>query len=179
MADEVVPMSRGLNLLGFLVCVGLLGYAWYAQVVLGLEPCPLCEFQRIGIGVLGLLFVLAAVHGPRRWGARVYGVLLVLAALATIGVAARHLWIETRPPGTIASCGASLSYMLKIFPPGAVIRKVLTGSGECAKVNWRLLGLSMPGWVLIASACLGVLALLANFPSRRAVVRRVDIPSRQ
>jgi len=162
-------MSRSLNLLGFLVCAGLLGYAVYAQTVLGLEPCPLCEFQRIGIAALGLLFVLAAVHGPRRWGARVYGTLLVLAALATIGVAARHVWIQSQPPGTVKSCGASLSYMLSIFPPGEVIRKVLTGSGECAQVNWRLLGLTMPAWVLIAAACLGLLAIFANFPRRRAV----------
>lgn len=162
-------MSRSLNLLGFLVCVGLLGYAWYAQAVLGLEPCPLCEFQRIGIALIGLVFVLAAVHGPRRWGARIYGTLLVLAALATIGVAARHVWIQSQPPGTVKSCGASLNYMLQIFPPGEVIRKVLTGSGECARVNWRLLGLTMPAWVLIAAACLGLLAIVANFPRRRAL----------
>ncbi len=163
-------MPRSLNMLGFLVCLGLLAYAWYAQAVLGLEPCPLCIFQRIGIGVLGLLFVLAAVHGPRRWGGRVYGTLLVLAALATIGVAARHVWIQSQPPGTVASCGASLTYMLQIFPPGEVIRKVLTGSGECARVTWRLLGLTMPAWVLIAAVCLGVLAMIANFPRRYAAV---------
>ncbi|MGH8328194.1 MAG: disulfide bond formation protein B, partial [Steroidobacteraceae bacterium] len=157
-------MSRALNLLGFIACVGLLGYAVYAQVVLGLEPCPLCEFQRIGIALIGLLFVLAAVHNPRAWGARIYGVLLVLAVLATVGVAARHIWIQSQPPGTVAGCGASLTYMLQIFSPAAVIRKVLTGSGECAKVTWRLLGLTMPAWVLIASVALGALALYANFP---------------
>jgi disulfide bond formation protein DsbB len=160
-------MSRGLNLAGFIACVGMLAYAWYAQAVLGLEPCPLCIFQRVGIAVIGLLFVLAALHNPKRWGARVYGVLLVLAALVTIGVAARHVWIQSQPPGTVASCGASLSYMLQVFPVGDVIRKVLTGSGECAKVTWRLLGLTMPAWVLIAAVVLGAVALYANFPERR------------
>jgi disulfide bond formation protein DsbB len=160
--------GRALNLLGVLVCAGLLLYAWYAQSVLGLEPCPLCIFQRIGIAVIGVLFLLAGVQNPGRSGARAYGVLVVLAALATIGVAARHVWIQSQPPGTVASCGASLSYMLQIFPVGTVIRKVLTGSGECAKVTWRLLGLSMPAWVLIASACLALLAMIANFPSRPA-----------
>ena len=159
-------MSRGLNFLGVLVCAGLLAYAVYAQFVLGLEPCPLCIFQRIGIGLIGFLFLLAAVQNPRRWGARVWGVLLVLAALATIGVAARHVWIQSQPPGTVASCGASLGYMVQIFPVGTVIRKVLTGSGECAKVTWRFLGLTMPAWVLIASACLGMLAAIANFGPR-------------
>ena len=45
--------------------------------------------------------------------------------------------------------------------------KVLTGSGECAKINWRLLGLSMPAWVLIAAAVLGVFGVWAN--TRRQV----------
>mgnify|MGYP001557593172 FL=1 len=116
---------------------------------------------------MGLLFVLAALHNPRRWGARIYGTLLVLAALATIGVAARHVWIQSQPPGTVAACGASLSYMLQVFPVGDVIRKVLTGSGECAKVTWLLLGRTMPAWVLIASVGLGAVALYANFPDRR------------
>jgi disulfide bond formation protein DsbB len=165
-------MSRGLNFLGLLVCTGLLVYAiGYAQGVLGLEPCPLCIFQRIGIALIGVLFLLAAVHNPRRWGGRVYGVLLLLAALATIGVAARHVWIQSQPPGTVASCGASLGYMVQIFPVGTVIRKVLTGSGECARVTWRFLGLTMPAWVLIAAACLAILAMLANFPARRATRR--------
>jgi disulfide bond formation protein DsbB len=162
-------MSRRLNLLGFIACVGMWGYALYAEFVLGLEPCPLCIFQRIGIAVIGVLFVLAALHNPKRWGGRIYAVLLVLAALATIGVAARHVWIQSQPPGTVASCGASLSYMMQIFSPGAVIRKVLTGSGECAKVTWRFLGLTMPAWVLIATVALGALALYANvnFQDRR------------
>jgi disulfide bond formation protein DsbB len=61
--------------------------------------------------------------------------------------------------------------MVQIFPVGTVIRKVLTGSGECARVTWRFLGLTMPAWVLIAAACLAILAMLANFPARRATRR--------
>jgi disulfide bond formation protein DsbB len=53
--------------------------------------------------------------------------------------------------------------MLEVFPLADVIRKVLTGSGECARVTWSLLGLSMPGWVLLAAAALAGLAAWANF----------------
>ncbi len=160
-------MRRGLNLLGFAVCVALLGYAWYAQTVLLLDPCPLCIFQRVGIAAIGVLFGLAALHDPRRWGARVYGALLLVAALATVGVAARHLWIQHLPEGSVPACGATLSYMLDVFPVTDVIRKVLTGSGECARVTWSWLGLSMPGWVLLAAVGLGALGAYGNFPSRR------------
>jgi disulfide bond formation protein DsbB len=155
-------MRRGLNALGLAVCVGLLGYAWYAQVQLGLEPCPLCIFQRFGVGALGVIFLLATIHDPRSWGARVYGVLLLLAALVTMGVAGRHLWIQHLPEGAVPACGATLTYMMKIFALTDVIRKVLTGSGECARINWTFLGLSMPGWVLLAAAGLGLYGLYVN-----------------
>jgi disulfide bond formation protein DsbB len=160
-------MRRSLNVLGVLVCAALLGYAWYAQTVLNLEPCPLCIFQRVGIAAVGVLFLIAAVHDPRRWGAPVYGTLIVLAALITMGVAARHVWIQHQPEGTVAACGATLNYMLDVFPLTDVIRKVLTGSGECAKVTWRFWGLSMPAWVFISAAGLGLLGIQANFRSRR------------
>jgi disulfide bond formation protein DsbB len=156
-------MRRGLNFLGLAVCLALLGYAWYAQAVLQLEPCPLCIFQRVGVAAAGLLFLLAGLHHPRRWGAPVYAGLLVIAALATMAVAARHLWIQHLPEGAVPACGATLSYMLDVFPIAEVIRKVLTGSGECARVTWSFLGLSMPGWVLIAAAALGALGGYANF----------------
>jgi disulfide bond formation protein DsbB len=159
-------MRRGLNFLGVAVCLGLLAYAWYAQAVLHLEPCPLCIFQRVGIAVAGLLFLLAALHHPRGWGARVYGALLVVAVLATMGVAARHLWIQHLPEGAVPACGATLSYMMEVFPLSDVVRKVLSGSGECARVTWSMLGVSMPGWVLLAAAALGALGAYANFCSQ-------------
>jgi disulfide bond formation protein DsbB len=155
-------MHRGLNALGLAVCVGLLGYAWYAQVQLGLEPCPLCIFQRVGVAALGVIFLLAMIHDPKSWGARVYGALLLLAALLTMGVAGRHLWIQHLPEGAVPACGATLSYMMKVFALTEVIRKVLTGSGECARINWTFLGVSMPGWVLLAAAGLGLYGLYVN-----------------
>jgi len=158
-----LAFSRRLaNGLGFLVCAALMGYALYAQYVLGLEPCPLCIFQRVAVIALGVLFLIAAIHDPGRGGARVYAVLLSIAALAGILVSARHIWIQAQPPGTVAACGASLDYMLDIMPVTDVVTKVLTGSGECGKVDWRLLGLSMPWWVLISLALLAVWAVLVN-----------------
>ena len=69
----------------------------------------------------------------------------------------RHIWIQAQPPGTVAACGADLNYLLDIMPVTEVVTKVLTGSGECGKVDWRFLGLSMPWWVLISLAALGAL----------------------
>lgn len=157
---------RPINFAGFLICTGLIAYALYAQFHLGLDPCPLCIFQRVGIAALGVVFLLAGLHNPRGWGTRAYAALIAIAALATVAVAARQLYIQHLPPGAIPSCGAPLSMMLKFMPLTAVIRKVLTGSGECSVVNWRFLGLAMPAWVLIWAAFLGAVGVIAN--ARRA-----------
>jgi protein dithiol:quinone oxidoreductase len=164
--SPVLRSRRALNTAGLLVCLGLLGYAWYAQAQLGLDPCPLCIFQRVGIAACGALFLLAALQNPGNRGARVYAALLVLAGLICAGVSARHVWIQHQPEGTVQACGASLNYMLEVFPLTDVIRKVLTGSGECARVTWSFLGLAMPGWVLIAALGLGAFGGWVNFPMR-------------
>lgn len=163
--------TRQGNLLGFAACVGLLAYAYYAQVVLHLEPCPLCILQRVGVFALGLLFLIAAAHDPVIWGRRVYASLLALAALATTGVAMRHLYIQSLPEGSVPACGASLDFMLKVFSLSEVLLKVLSGSGECARVTWSFLGLAMPGWVLIAALCLGVFGVWINLRRQAPVLR--------
>lgn len=165
-------MSRRLiNFLGFVVCAALMGYALYAQYGLMLDPCPLCIFQRVGIILIGLAFLLAALHDPRGWGRYVYAALLAVFALATVAVAARQLYIQSLPPGTLPSCGAPLAVLLKISPLTTVIRKVLTGSGECGEVNWRFLGLAMPAWVLIWAVLLGGLGVIANLRRSPALLR--------
>jgi protein dithiol:quinone oxidoreductase len=163
--------ARAANSLGFLACAVLLGYAYYAQYALHLEPCPLCMFQRIGILVVAVAFALAAAIDPVSWGRKLYAAAIALASLATLGIAARHLYIQSLPPGSVPACGASLEWMLKVSPLPQVIAKVLSGSGECAKINWRLLGLSMPGWVAIAAVGLALWGLWANLRRRPPVLR--------
>jgi len=163
--------ARTANSLGALACAGLLAYAYYAQFVLHLEPCPLCIFQRLGVLATAAVFTIAAAHDPVAWGRRVYAALLGLTALATTGVAARQLYIQSLPPDSVPACGASLDFMLKVFPLTDVLVKVLTGSGECAKVDWRLLGLAMPAWVLTAALILGAWGLWVNLRHRPPVLQ--------
>jgi disulfide bond formation protein DsbB len=155
--------QRGGNLLGFLACAGLMGYALYVQYGLHQEPCPLCILQRIAVMAVGALFLVAALHRPAGGGGRVYGALIGLAALSGIAVAARHVWIIAQPPGSVAECGASLDYMMDVLPLHEVLGKILTGSGECAKVDWSFLGLSMPAWVLMSLVAVGAWGVVMNW----------------
>jgi protein dithiol:quinone oxidoreductase len=165
-------MARRLvNLAGFAVCAALMGYALHAQYDLNLDPCPLCIFQRIGVILLGLAFLAAAAHHPRGGGRYLYAVLIALFALLTAGLAARHLYVQSLPPGSLPSCGAPLALMLRFSPLLQVIRTVLTGSGECGEVNWRFLGLAMPAWVLLWALLLGGAGTFANLRSEASSAR--------
>lgn len=171
---------RHVNFFGALFCVGLLAYALYSQFQLGLEPCPLCVFQRVGIAALAVVFLGAALHHPGGWGRFVYAGLIAIAALVTIGIATRHVYIQSLPPGTVPACGAPLDAMLDMFPLTEVVRKVLTGGGECAEINWRFLGLAMPAWVLLWTVALGVVGIVANSvrgaPGVRYANKRFNTP---
>jgi protein dithiol:quinone oxidoreductase len=157
---------RLLNLLGALACGGLLGYALYAQHGLGLEPCPLCVFQRIAVLALGFVFLAAYLHNPGRSGARVYGALAAVAAGGGMTFAGRQLWLQSLPPDEQPACGPGLDYIMDVFPLREAVAMVFEGSGDCAKIDWTFLGLSMAGWVLIALSALAAFALWNNF--RRA-----------
>ena len=161
--DRFGSPNRLLNGLFFLICAGGLSFAYYAQFYLGLEPCPLCIFQRLALFALGVVFLLATVHNPGKRGARVYGVLIGLVAATGAGVAARHVWLQHLPPEQAPRCGPGLDFLLETLPLSETVREVLTGSGECAKVDWTLLGLSIPEWTLPLFLGLGVLGVFANW----------------
>lgn len=157
MKASVLPSPRALNGLAFLVCVAVMAGALYLQYHDGLEPCPLCIFQRIGFIATGLVLLVAFLHGPKVIGVRIYAALSALTALAGGGVAIRQLWLQHLPADQVPMCGPGLNYMIKTFPLHEVLAKVLSGSGECAEVTWRFLGLSLAGWSLVVF--LGLLAV--------------------
>lgn len=158
-----LPSRRIVNFAAFLACTGMMAFALYAEHVLYMEPCPLCVFQRISVILIGIGFLLLAVHDPARgWAQRFYLLLLGVAAAGGIVVAGRHVWLQSLPPDKVPSCGPGLGYMLDNFPLADALKQVFSGSGECASVDWSLLGLSMPAWVLISVIGLTGVAIWNN-----------------
>ncbi|KGI77381.1 disulfide bond formation protein B [Oleiagrimonas soli] len=155
---------RTFYLVGFLICAALIGFALYAQYVLLMDPCPLCILQRVAFIALGMVFLVGGLHAPKGHGRWVYALLALLAAATGVAIAARHLWIQSLPPGAVPSCGAPLGYLLDTRDAHGgllgVLKMVLSGSGECAKVE-NILGLPMPLWSLIWFVLLGAGALFA------------------
>ncbi|MBT8098748.1 MAG: disulfide bond formation protein B, partial [Gammaproteobacteria bacterium] len=137
----------------------MMGFALYAQYVLLLDPCPLCVMQRVALIALGVAFLVTALHSAQGWGKWVYGILFLIPAAGGAAVAGRHVWLQNLPADKVPACGPGLGYMLDNFPLGDALSMVFRGSGECADVVWRLLGLSMPSWVLIGVIALGTLGI--------------------
>ena len=153
---------RLLNLGGFLACAGMMAYALYAEYVLYLMPCPLCSFQRLGVVLMGIVFLAATLHNPMQWGRRVYAGLVALATAVAAGVAGYHVWMQGLPEDEVPSCGPGLGYMMETLPILEVLKTVFTGSGSCVEIDWEFLGLSMPGWVLVLALLLGLMGLWNN-----------------
>ncbi|PWB58163.1 MAG: disulfide bond formation protein B [Nitrosomonadales bacterium] len=129
-------------------CLGVLGFGLYLQHGLNLEPCPLCIMQRLAFVAIGMTAMLAFLHNPGVVGRMAYGLMMVLFSLAGAAVAGRNLWLQSLPPDQVPECGPGLDYMLETFPLHKALPMVFQGSGECAKVEWTMLGLSIPAWAL-------------------------------
>ena len=155
----LLPSRRVGYLLGFLVCAALIGWALWLQYGHGLEPCPLCMFQRIAVIAVGLLFLVAFIHNPRAGGASGYATLTVLFAGIGAALAARQVWLQALPKDQVPSCGMGISYMLETLPFADVLAKVIEGSGECAEKGWEFWGLAIPGWTFVSFITMAIAAI--------------------
>ncbi len=161
-----MPSRRAGNWLGAGACAAALAFAFYSQYGMGLVPCHLCVFQRVTMAALGIAFLLAALgSAPGRRGA-LFAVLIGIAGVATLATSGRHVWIQLQPEGSVPACGADLAFMLDVFPLTEVILKVFQAGGECVKVDWSFLGLSMPAWVFVLALALTAGGIWINLRKR-------------
>ena len=129
------------------VSIAMLAFGLYLQHVVGLEPCPMCIVQRYA------LILVAVVAGITAFASR-KGLLVagsgLMALISSLGafVAARQSFLQWYPPPE-ASCGRDLYGMIETFPLKRVIPMIFKGSGDCTKIDWTFLGLSIANWSFV------------------------------
>ena len=145
-----------------LICIGLLGYAFYLQHGREMLPCPLCIMQRYAfaaIAIICLIFVILP-QGAARFGA-------ALASIAGIGgavVAGRHLWVKANPT---MSCGIDpLETSLNTIPTAQWFPALFKADGLCTADYEPIFGLSIPAWAFVWFVLLSLLLLWAAFLRR-------------
>lgn len=151
----------------FLISSALLGYGLYLEHVIGLEPCPLCVFQRIAFISIGIVALIATLHGPGHIAIRFYSSLISVAAIIGGSIAGRQVWLQHLPADQVPECGPGLDYMLDAFPLGEALKMILSGSGECAEVHWRFLGMSIAEWSLAWFLVFCIVGLISVFSVKK------------
>ena len=139
-------MNRIYFSLGAAACALLLAFGYYLQYAKGLQPCPLCLVQRGFFYLVMATLFLAAIHNPKNIFKKIYPGLALLFALGGLATAGRQVWLQSLPADQVPACGPDLYFMLENFPLARTLEKLFAGSGECAAVDWRFLGLSIAGW---------------------------------
>ena len=131
----------------------------------------MCIVQRYAMVLIALVAAMAAAFSIR--AAHAVGAALIV-PLAGFGgfVAARQSWLQWYPPETV-SCGRDFYGMIETFPLKRAIPMIFRGGGDCTKVDWTFLGLSIANWsflcfVLFAWVALTLMARLTFSRSRTA-----------
>ena len=162
--------NRKIFALAALACALLLGYGYYLEHVQGLQPCPLCLVQRGFFYAVMAVCIVAAVHDR---SPRFYGALAAIFAAGGAATAARQVWLQHLPPDKVPQCGPDLFFMLDNFPLSRTLKTLVSGTGECAAVDWTFLGLSIAEWSLLWF----VAFLLGSLLIAVARQRRVSTPA--
>ena len=142
-------------------CIAMLAFGLYLQHVMGLEPCPMCIVQRYALILVAVVTGITAFASRRGLLVTGSGVMVLIAGLGAF-VAARQSFLQWYPPQE-ASCGRDLYGMIETFPLKRVIPMIFKGSGDCTKIDWTFLGLSIANWSYIAFVGFALLGLFLIF----------------
>ncbi len=154
---------RGTNVLAGIACFALILFSiFYLEKRLYLTPCPLCYAQRFAFAFIGLWFFIAAIFPSGRRGGKLHGAWLFLLACGGSALSIRHLYLQSLPKGVVNSCGQDFYSLVENTPIAGIVKAMVFGVGECGEVQWQLLGLSIPGWSLIAFIGFGCWGLFHN-----------------
>lgn len=148
----------------FLITCFLIGaffiVAAYLQYHVGLQPCSLCQLQRIMLGAIGIIALFATIQNPKRTGTKIYSIFIIMFSLLGSTLAIRQVYLQMYSPASLNDhCGASIDYMLRQFPLLEALQYILQGTGNCAIVSWQVLGLSLAAWSLMGFTLLAFIGV--------------------
>lgn len=144
----------------FLLCLTLVLASFYFQYVLNLTPCPLCMMQRVMLCVMTVLAAFSFFFSKKIYW-RLHQGMLLCSALG-LYFAGRQLYIMYIAGHDLA-CAPGLEMVLKYFPLKDIAYLLFWGSGDCAKITWRLLSMPMAFWSFLSFLFMTLLLLLSRF----------------
>jgi disulfide bond formation protein DsbB len=143
-------MPRRILVMTAAVCVAMLAFGLYLQHVVGLEPCPMCIVQRYALVLVAVFAGVTAIGKSKAVLVGGSALTLITAGFGAF-VAARQSFLQWFPP-EIASCGRDFYGMIETFPLKRAIPMIFKGSGDCTKIDWTFLSLSIANWTFLSFA---------------------------
>ena len=171
MISDATPSPRRLLLLALGASIAVVGTALLFQYVGGLAPCELCLYQRWPYYAVIALAALALVVGN---GAAMRSALAVAALIFAAGtaLAVYHAGVEYHwfPGPTACTGGTSGAQTIEQLRAQLLGRQPVS----CDEPAWRLFGISLAGWNVLASLlltlfCAASFRRLGSRRRRRAV----------
>ena len=151
-------MPRRVLALVAAACVAMLAFGLYLQHVVGLEPCPMCIVQRYALILVAVVAGVTAIAKSPGVLAAGAGLMVLLSGFGGF-VAARQSFLQWYPP-EISSCGRDFYGMIETFPLKRAIPMIFKGSGDCTKIDWTFLGLSIANWSFLCFAAIALIGLV-------------------
>jgi protein dithiol:quinone oxidoreductase len=145
---------------------GMLSFGIYLQEIVGLEPCPMCIVQRYALILVFVIALIGACVPAGGLRSTAMGLLGLSAAFGAF-VAARQSWLQWYPPESV-SCGRDFYGMIENFPLKRALPMIFAGSGDCTKVDWTFLGLSIANWAFLFFCAVVILCAILLVRARRA-----------
>lgn len=145
-----------------------LGAAVFFEYYDHLAPCMLCIMQRVLF--LSIFFVAAfgfLISKASFILRRIASVLIFIISLMGMSVVARQLWIASLPEAQRPLCLPSVEYIFNNFLWNEILPLFFIGTGDCAEISWKFLGLSMPAWSLVFFAAISVGSIFLLFVSTK------------
>ncbi|MCR9581970.1 disulfide bond formation protein DsbB [Vibrio antiquarius] len=143
--------------------------ALYFQHVMMLAPCVMCIYERVammGVGVAAIVGLMAPNNPIFRWlGLIGWG----LSSYKGLLLAQQHVDYQFNP-SPFATCDLFVT-----FPSWAPLNQwapwMFEAYGDCSKIVWQFLDLSMPQWLVVIFAgnliALALIVIAQFFPARR------------
>ena len=144
---------------------------FYLEKTLYLNPCPLCMMQRLAFILVGIMFLLDAALWPQGTVGRVLMKTgKYLSIFFGVGLAARHLYIQSLPADQVPACGLDFYGLMEKNSVFSGLFKAMQGDGDCAvKDTWPLEGmfaLTIPTWSMILFIALLLVCIITERPKR-------------